>query len=114
MSQNLNIWDVLDESGTIGAECSRKVVSGRRVAGEIRSIVNARDLQLESASLTSNIACTSSYIWQRDNVMERGGDITLGLGLYRWQISEVCLALKGWIESQMIGKGVVQCDEGSG
>ena len=41
----------LDESGTDGAKCIRKVASGRRVAGVIRSIVNARDLQLESASL---------------------------------------------------------------
>ena len=35
---------VLDESGTDGAECSRKVASGRRVAGAIRSLVNARNL----------------------------------------------------------------------
>ena len=33
---------VLDESGTDGAECSRKVASA------IRSLPNARDLQLES------------------------------------------------------------------
>ena len=39
MSQNSGIWD--------GAECSRKVESGMRVAGAIRSLVNARDLQLE-------------------------------------------------------------------
>ena len=32
-------------------ECSRKVPSGRRVAGAIRSLVNARNLQLECASL---------------------------------------------------------------
>ena len=38
---------VLDESGTDGAECSRKVASRRRVAGAIRSLVNAKDLQLE-------------------------------------------------------------------
>ena len=38
---------VLDESGTDGAKCSRKVASGRRVAGTIRSLVNARNLQLE-------------------------------------------------------------------
>ena len=35
---------ILDESGTDGTECSRKVVSGRRVAGAIRSLVNAGDL----------------------------------------------------------------------
>ena len=34
----------MDESGTDGAECSRKVVSGMRVAGAIRSLVNARAL----------------------------------------------------------------------
>ena len=38
---------VLDESGTDGAECSKKVASGRRVAGLIRSLVNARDFWIE-------------------------------------------------------------------
>ena len=46
MSLNLNIWGVLDESGTDGAECSRKVESGR-VAGGIMSLISGRDLQLE-------------------------------------------------------------------
>ena len=40
-------YKYLDKSGTDGAECSRKVVSGRRVAGAIRSLVNATDLQFE-------------------------------------------------------------------
>ena len=31
------LWHVLDESGTDGAVCSRKVANGRRVAGAIRS-----------------------------------------------------------------------------
>ena len=44
------LWCVLDESRTDGADCSRRV-SGRRVAGAIRSLVNARDLQLACASL---------------------------------------------------------------
>ena len=43
MPWNLNIWDVFDEWDTDGSECSRKVVSGRRVAGAISSLVNARD-----------------------------------------------------------------------
>ena len=34
---------VLDESGIDEGECSRKVVSGRRVAGDIRSLVNASE-----------------------------------------------------------------------
>ena len=37
----------LDESGIDGTECSRKVASGRKVAGTIRSLVSARDLELE-------------------------------------------------------------------
>ena len=40
---------VLDESSTDGAECSRKLVSGRMVACAVKSLVNARDLQLECA-----------------------------------------------------------------
>ena len=42
---------VLEESGTDGAECSGMVVSRRWVIGVIRSLVNARDLLLECASL---------------------------------------------------------------
>ena len=34
----------MDESGTDGAKGSRKVVSGRRVAGAIRSLIKARNL----------------------------------------------------------------------
>ena len=40
---------VLDLSGADGAEYSRKVASGRRVKGVIRSVVNTRYLQLECA-----------------------------------------------------------------
>ena len=40
---------VLDNSGTDGAECSRKMASVRMVAGASRFPVYARDLQLECA-----------------------------------------------------------------
>ena len=40
MYLNSNIWGVLDEAGTDGAECSR------RVAGVIRPLVNERDLKI--------------------------------------------------------------------
>ena len=40
---------ILYESGTNGAECSRKMAGGRRVAGVIRSLVNDRDLQIVCA-----------------------------------------------------------------
>ena len=38
---------VLKEMGTDRAECNRKVASRRRITGVIRSLINARDLQLE-------------------------------------------------------------------
>ena len=53
MSRNFKyLGCVLDESGTDGAGCCKKVASGRRVASSISTLVNARDLQFESASLT--------------------------------------------------------------
>ena len=39
----------MDESGKDEAEGSRKMASGRRVASAIRSLVNARDFQIECA-----------------------------------------------------------------
>ena len=39
----------MDEAHTDGAECSRKGASGRRVEGAIRSLVIARDFQIEFA-----------------------------------------------------------------
>ena len=40
---------VLDESGAYQVDCSRKMASGIRVAGAIRSLVNARSFKLECA-----------------------------------------------------------------
>ena len=47
MSEFTYLVCVLDESGTDVAECI-KVTIGKKVAGTIRFLVNARDLQLES------------------------------------------------------------------
>ena len=60
-------------------QCSRKVVSGRRVAGAIRSLVNAKDLQLECAivlyeTLFVPVLIYGSEIRRKD----------LELGLCRW------------------------------
>ena len=46
MSQNLYIWNVLNKLGTDRAECSM-VANGKRVADVIKSLINARDSQLE-------------------------------------------------------------------
>ena len=42
MSRNLNAWDLFWTN-------SRKVASGKRIAGDIRAMVNARSLQFECA-----------------------------------------------------------------
>ena len=42
---------VLDVSGIDKSECSRKVMSGRRVPDAIRPLVNAWSLQLECAGV---------------------------------------------------------------
>ena len=66
---------LLDESGTDGNECSREVVNGRRVAGAMRFLVNAMDLQAVWANLVWNFACTYSYVWQWDKVLEGEGEV---------------------------------------
>src|SRR5678816_814811 len=42
---------MLDEKGTDDAECSRKVVNSRKVAGAIKLLVNVKGLSLECASV---------------------------------------------------------------
>ena len=50
MSPNLNTWDVFwTNQVQMRQEYSRNVESGRKVAGVIRSLVNARSLRLECA-----------------------------------------------------------------
>ena len=54
---------VLDESGTDEAEYRRKVLSGRRVVGSIRSPVNARGLQLECARVLHTVShCSCLFL----------------------------------------------------
>ena len=72
MSLNINIWGcVLDESGTGTdvAKCSRKVASGRRVAGAIRSLVKARDLQLECAIVFRETLLVAILMYGSDTVL---------------------------------------------
>ena len=50
MSRDASVFGMyFGESSTDGVECSRNVASGRIVAGAIKFLVNARDLQLECA-----------------------------------------------------------------
>ena len=66
---------VLDESGTDEADCNRKVANRRRVAGAIRFLVNARNLQHECARFLHETLLVPVLMYGRDNVMEREGEI---------------------------------------
>ena len=75
---------VLDES-----ECSKKVASGRMVAGAMRSLVNTRDLQLEFAIVLHETLLVPVFIMVgRQCYGKRRRDIELEL--YRWTTSEDC------------------------
>ena len=93
---------VLDEAGTYGAECSRKAASERSVACDIRSLVNARDLQLECATVLHETLLALVLMYGNDIICgKRRRD--LELELYRWTISEDCYVLEGWIGFRMHG-----------
>ena len=61
---------VLDEAGTDKAECSREVASGRRVVGAIRSLFNARDLQIECARVLHETLLVHVLTYVSETVME--------------------------------------------
>ena len=59
---------VLDKSGTDEAEYHRRMASGRRVAGAIRSLVNGRNLHLEYAMVLLMPVLTygsETMIWKK-------------------------------------------------
>ena len=62
---------VLDEGVTDGVECSRKVASGRRVAGAIRSLVNVRDLQLACARVFHETLLVSVLTYDSETILWR-------------------------------------------
>ena len=63
------LGSVLDESGTDGTECSRKVANGRRVAGTTRSLVNARDLQLECARVMHETLLVPVFMYGSETLL---------------------------------------------
>ena len=66
MSKFKYLGSVLDESGTGEGESHRKVASGRRAAGVIRSLVNARGLQLECARALHEILLEPVHIYDTE------------------------------------------------
>ena len=72
----------MDESGTYEAECSRKMASGRRVAGAIRSLVNARSLELECAGVLCESLLALVLTYGRETMIWRKKKSRIGL--CRW------------------------------
>ena len=58
----------LDKLGRAGAECSRKVVSERRVAGAIRSLVNSRNLHLRCARVLHETLFLNIFMYGSDTM----------------------------------------------
>ena len=79
----------MDESGTDEAECSRKLASGKRVAGGIRSSVNARSLQLECARVLHESLLTPFLTYGSEKMIWRETERTI-IGLYKWTTLEIC------------------------
>ena len=61
----------MDESGTDGAECSRKLANGRRVVDAIRSLVNARDMQFECARVLHETLLVSVLMYSGETMVWR-------------------------------------------
>ena len=59
----------LNEPGINGAGCSRKVASGRKVAGAIRSLVNARDLKLERAIVLRETLLVPVFMYGSETIL---------------------------------------------
>ena len=103
------------------AECSRKVASGRRVPGAIRSLVNARSLQLECTKVSDESLLvlvlmygSKSIIWRRrfrikavqmDNLRDDLGIRRMDKVSNAW-IRGLCRVTKG--SEEMIEESVFQ------
>ena len=61
----------MEESGTEEAECSRKVVIGKRVAIVISSLVNTRSLQLECSRVLHELLLMPVLVYGSETVIWR-------------------------------------------
>ena len=93
---------LLDETGIDGAECIRKMASGRRVEGAIKSLVNATDLQIECARVLHKTLLVPVLTYGNEIILWKEKE-RCRIGPYRWTTSEDCLLLGRWIDSRMHG-----------
>ena len=81
---------VLDEAGIDGAEYSRKVATGRRVANVISSLVNVRNFQLKFARLLHETLLVPVLMYGCKTIFWKEKERFRVRGLYRWTNSEDC------------------------
>src|SRR5678815_550918 len=80
---------VLDEKGTDDAECSRKGVNGRKVAGAIKSLVNVKGQVWSALGSCMRVCCYLCYcivarLWSGIR------SIDLKFNVFRWTILGAC------------------------
>ena len=69
---------VLDELSTDGAQYSSKVASGREVAGAVKSLVNARVMQLDFAKVLHETLFVPVLMYGVRQCYEKRRDLDLG------------------------------------
>ena len=69
-------WEfVLDKSSSDRTECCRKVATGRKVLGVIRSLLNARSLKLECSRVLQEGLFMVILMYGSETAVEREGKI---------------------------------------
>ena len=71
MSPNLNTWDVFWTNQLQMRQCSRKMVSGRRVAGVIRTLVYARSFQLKCTRVLDESSLVHVLMYSSETMIWR-------------------------------------------
>ena len=89
----------MDEAGTDGTECSRKVASGRRAAGAIRSLANDRDLQLNCARVLHETLLVPVLTYDSETMSWKEKERSRIMIVHMDDLRG--LVLGGWIEPQM-------------
>ena len=64
-------------------QCNRKVANGRRVAGAIRFLINARSLEVDCVRVLHESLLVPVLMYDSETREERSRE----LGLYRWTTS---------------------------
>ena len=88
---------VLDESSTYEAECRREVASGRRDAGVIRSLVNARDFQFHCTRVFYETVLVPILMYSSETMIRKEMERTK-IRAVQMNNLRACWVLERWIK----------------